>query len=119
MALGERENRHWHADKIVEVARCGQRFTEKRAHHGCAELLGAGLADRAADRDAFEMMRRAHTAQMMAGEVAKGDQCVIDFDRGKASSTAAARDQRSRGAASRGLGQVRMAVTAGALKCHE
>ena len=115
MALGEREDRHRHADKIVEIARRGQRFTEERAHHGCAELLGAGLADRAADRDACERMRRAHAPQMMAREIAKGGERVVDFDRGKAGEigeTAAALDYRSGRAAARGLGQVRMAVAA-------
>jgi len=40
-------------------------------------------------------MRRAHAPQMMAREIAQGGERVVDFDRGEACDTAAARDYRA------------------------
>ena len=82
MALAEREDRHRHADQVVEVSRRRQRFAEERTHHRGAKLLGAGFADRAADRDAGERTRRARAPQVMARQIAKRGERVVDFHRG-------------------------------------
>jgi hypothetical protein len=65
------------------------------------------------------MMCRAHAPQMIAGEIAKGDERVIDFDRGKAGPATAAFDYSGGSVAPRGLGQVRVPVAAGASKRYE
>ena len=59
---------------------------------------------------------------MMAREIAKGGERVVDFDCGKAGEvreTAAALDQRGGRAAARRFGHVGMAVAPGAAKRHE
>ena len=51
MLFGKRENRHRHADQIVQIAGSGERGSEQGANGGCGEFLGGGLAGRAADCD--------------------------------------------------------------------
>ena len=51
MLAGECENRHRHADQIVEIAGRRERRSEDARDDGGGQFLGGGLADRAADRD--------------------------------------------------------------------
>ena len=118
----DHENRHRHADKVVEVSRRGQRFSEKRTHGGGAKLLGAGLADGAADRDGGKRAGTADTPQMMPGKVTEGGQRIVNLDCGESlagGGAAAARDDRGYGAAARRFAEVRMSVAIGALESNE
>ena len=68
MRIGEHQQRHRHADEIVEIAERGKRRAENRARERGGDFLGGGFAGRAADRDERNRMRGADSMRMMMRE---------------------------------------------------
>ncbi len=76
----ECQQRHRHADPVVEVAGGDQRLAEERAHRGGGERLRGGLAGGAADGEHRQRAARRLAVDEGAGEVAERDQGVVGLD---------------------------------------
>jgi len=110
MIAGQCENRHRHADQIIQIAWCRQRRSEQRANDGGGEFLGGRLADCATDCDEWQCTSGAAACEMPAREHSQRAKSVGDLDAIESRMMPASRDDRGYRATRRCQRQIVMAV---------
>ena len=119
MLAGESENRHRHADQVVEIAGRGKRRAEERASGGGGEFLGGGLADCAADCDQREGASGARAHEMAAREPSERIEGIVNLDAIEGRVTASGRDNRGSRPQRGGLREIVVTVGGSAVQRDE